>query len=118
VVEERLHEGERCPYHREPPQDECPVERGRRPQLALERELAAGEESRLVTQESNGVGARALVEEQLEHELRAEVADVADRRVAPLPERGAAAPRNGECRSRGALVARSRPLLLDEPGFA
>jgi hypothetical protein len=115
LVEKRLHEGERCPDHRESPQDERSVECGRRPQLALEGELAAREKPCLLAQETKRVGARTLVEEQLEHELRAEVADVLDRRVAPLPEGRAAASRGGERRSRGTLVARRRSLLLDEP---
>ncbi len=117
-VEERLDERERRANDGEPPEDERPVERRHRAQLALEDELPADEERGLVVEQSGGVRAGAVVEEELQHELGAQVTDVLHRRVAPAPEGGAAATRRCERRTSRAFVARCRSLDLHEPGLA
>ena len=87
LVEERFHERERRAHDRETPEDERPVEVDRLAQLQLERQFATDQDGFLLAKQWGRVGTGALVEQQLEHELGPQVADVFDRRLAPLPER-------------------------------
>ena len=66
-------------------------------------------------EERRRVETAALVEQELDHQLGAEVSDVLDRRAAPARERRSAAPRRTEHRPSRARVARGRPSRLHEP---
>ena len=117
LVEQRLDEGRGSARDREAPERERPFEPRRLGRPSLERTLGPREDARLPAQERRRVDAGALVEEQLEHEGGAEIADVLDGSSSPAPEGRASAPGRAERRSRGAGVARRRAPGLDEPGF-
>ena len=117
LVEERVDEGSCSACHREAPERERPLEARRIGCLPLECTLRPREDARLLAEERRRVAAGALVEKQLEHERRAEVADVLDGRSAPAPEGGSSAPGRTEGRSCGAGVARRGAAGLDEPRF-
>ena len=86
--------------------------------LPLECELRLAEQGGLRAQEAGRIALGPFVEEQLEHELRPEIADVLDRRVAPARERRTAAPRRPERGPLRARIARRRPADLDETRLA
>jgi hypothetical protein len=86
--------------------------------LALEGELGPCEDGRLLAQKRLGIDGRTLMEEELQHQLRAEVAHVLHRGSEPASHGRTTASRRGERRSRGAGVARRASALLDESCLA
>jgi hypothetical protein len=117
-VEQRIDERHRGSNDRETPQQERVRELGCGTRLALENELGPCEGGCLLAQERLGIEAGTLVEEELQHQLRAKIAHVLHRASEPASERSTTAPRGGERRSRGAGVARGASALLDESRLA
>ena len=118
LVERGLNEGQRCAAVREAPEGERAVESLRSRDRPFERALRREQGNCLRVEDRRRVEIRPCVEEELQHQLGAEVAHVLDRRPAPARERVSTAPRGAEGRPRRPGIARARAAHLDQAGVA
>ncbi len=109
AVEERLDERERGAGDGQPPEHERAVEPVDRLRADARAPAPCGRGAApALARSGGGVEPGAVVEEELQHQLRAQVANVLDRSAAPAGERRPAAPRRAERRP-GRAGRRSRP---------
>ena len=102
----------------EPPDVEHPVEFLGRSRRLREPRHDGSEHRSLPPQQLRSVGAAAREEEELQHERRAELADVRGRLGQPALELAATRPRRAEHRAPWACIAGLRSSLLDEAQLA